>query len=77
MAFTFEKLDVYRKAVDFADRATALTGSLPGVYGIMAGQFSRTSFSIPASFAQWLTLTSGKASLKASTAASVTCVPEM
>jgi hypothetical protein len=29
MAFLFEKLAVYQKSVDFADRATALTEKFP------------------------------------------------
>lgn len=33
MAFMFEKLDVYQKAVDFADEIAALTEGFPRGYG--------------------------------------------
>jgi len=49
MAFMFEKLEVYQKAVDFTDHACALTEGFPRGYGFLADQLNRASFSpIPA-----------------------------
>ncbi|MBL7221215.1 MAG: four helix bundle protein [Phycisphaerae bacterium] len=36
MAFAFEKLIVYRKSVDFADRVTKITGSFPRGFYFLA-----------------------------------------
>ncbi|MCK4872076.1 MAG: four helix bundle protein [Phycisphaerales bacterium] len=38
MVFMFEKLDVYQKTVDFADRTIGLTGEFPRGYGFLADQ---------------------------------------
>ena len=38
MAFTFEKLHVYQKAVSFADEACTLTRSFPRGYFFLADQ---------------------------------------
>ena len=35
MAFTFEKLIVYQKAISFADRACAATKTFPRGYGFL------------------------------------------
>jgi hypothetical protein len=35
MAFAFEKLIVYQKAVDFADQVSALTEKFPRGYGFL------------------------------------------
>jgi hypothetical protein len=43
MAFAFEKLLVYRKAVDFADRTSSLTESFPRGYGFRADQIDRAA----------------------------------
>jgi len=43
MAFMFEKLQVYQKAVDLADRVAALTESFPRGYGFLADQLNRAA----------------------------------
>lgn len=52
MAFAFEKLIVYQKSVDFADRICALTEALPRGYGFLSDQINRASLSIAANFAE-------------------------
>jgi hypothetical protein len=52
MAFMFEKLEVYQKAVDFADEIAALTEAFPRGYGFLADQLNRAALSIPADLAQ-------------------------
>ncbi|NLW50265.1 MAG: four helix bundle protein [Candidatus Brocadiaceae bacterium] len=52
MPFAFEKLLVYQKAVDFADRIAALTEQLPGGHGFLADQLNRAALSIPANIAE-------------------------
>jgi len=52
MAFMFEKLQVYQKAVDFADEAAALTESFPGGYGFLGDQLNRAALSIAANLAE-------------------------
>ena len=52
MAFMFEKLQVYQKAVDFADQATGLTESFPRGYGFLADQLNRAALSIAANIAE-------------------------
>ena len=52
MAFMFEKLDVYRKAVDFADRSCALTESFPRGYRFLADQLNRAALSIATNLAE-------------------------
>ncbi|WP_420885794.1 four helix bundle protein [Candidatus Velamenicoccus archaeovorus] len=52
MAFLFEKLDVYKKAVDFADKICGLTeGFTKGNY-YLADQLNRASLSISANIAE-------------------------
>ena len=43
MAFAFEKLIVYQKAIDFADAACQLTRQFPRGYFFLADQFNRAS----------------------------------
>jgi len=43
MAFMFEKLEVYQKAVDFADEIAALTEGFPRGYGFLVGQLNRAA----------------------------------
>jgi four helix bundle protein len=50
--FVFERLLVYRKAVDFADRALALTERFPRGYRFLADQLNRASASIAANIAE-------------------------
>jgi hypothetical protein len=43
MAFTFEKLIVYQKAIDFADRVCQLTEQFPRGYGFLVDQLNRAA----------------------------------
>ena len=52
MAFAFEKLLVYQKAIDFADRAASLAERFPREYRYLADQLSRASLSIAANIAE-------------------------
>ena len=52
MAFMFENLLVYQKAVDFADHATALTESFPRGYYFLANQLNRAALSIATNLAE-------------------------
>lgn len=52
MAFAFEKLLVFQKAVDFADRISALTEAFPRGYGFLADQLNRAALSIAANIAE-------------------------
>jgi hypothetical protein len=46
MAFSFEKLLVYQKAIDFADSVCTATEQFPRGYGFLANQLNRASLSI-------------------------------
>jgi four helix bundle protein len=52
MAFTFEKLIVYQKAVDFADRICTTTRDLPRGYFFLADQLNRAALSVAANIAE-------------------------
>ena len=52
MAFTLEKLEVYQKAVDFADEIAALTESFPRGYGFLVDQLNRAALSIATNLAE-------------------------
>ena len=52
MSFMFEKLQVYQKSVDFADRVSALTESFPRGYGFLADQLNRASLSTATNIAE-------------------------
>ncbi len=52
MAFAFEKLHVYQKSVDFADRVLGATERFPRGYGFLADQLNRASVSIAANLAE-------------------------
>ena len=52
MAFLFEKLKVYQRAVDFADQAASLTEGFPRGYGYLADQLNRAALSIAANLAE-------------------------
>ena len=52
MAFTFEKLIVYQKAIDFADRVCQLSEQFPRGYGFLVDQLNRASLSIAANIAE-------------------------
>lgn len=52
MPFMFEKLEVYQKAVDFADQIAALTEGFPRGYGFIVDQLNRAALSIAANLAE-------------------------
>ncbi|MCC5786055.1 MAG: four helix bundle protein [Phycisphaerales bacterium] len=52
MAFAFEKLRVYQRAVGFADDVCSLTRGLPRGYFFLADQLNRASLSIAANIAE-------------------------
>lgn len=52
MAFMFEKLEVYQKAVSIADAVAELTQSFPRGYGFLADQLNRAALSIAANIAE-------------------------
>ena len=52
MAFAFEKLIVYQKAVDFADRICGITSSFPKGYYFLRDQLNRAALSIAANIAE-------------------------
>jgi len=52
MPFMFENLNVYQKAVDFADEIAALTERFPRGYGFLADQLNRAALSIAANLAE-------------------------
>ncbi len=52
MPFAFEKLLIYQKSVDFADRTCALTGKFPRGYYFLADQLNRAALSISANIAE-------------------------
>ncbi|NUQ46555.1 MAG: four helix bundle protein [Phycisphaerae bacterium] len=52
MAFAFEKLVVYQKAVIFADACCSLTKDFPRGYFFLADQLNRAALSIAANIAE-------------------------
>jgi len=52
MGFAFEKLLVYQKSIDFADRVCQLTGGFPRGFWFLADQLNRASLSIAANIAE-------------------------
>ncbi|MCK4548434.1 MAG: four helix bundle protein [Candidatus Eisenbacteria sp.] len=52
MPFILENLNVYQKAVAFADRISGLTESFPKGKDYLADQLNRASLSIPANIAE-------------------------
>ncbi len=52
MAFAFEKLLVYQKAVAFADAVCTLTKAFPRGYFFLADQLNRAALSIAANIAE-------------------------
>ena len=52
MAFAFEKLIVYQKAISYADRICAITEKFPRGYGFLSDQLNRASVSIAANIAE-------------------------
>jgi hypothetical protein len=43
MAFMFEKLEVYQKAIDFADEIAGMTGGFPRGYFFLGDQLNRVA----------------------------------
>jgi hypothetical protein len=52
MSFMFEKLAVYQKALDFADRVIQVTDDFPRGYSFLADQLNRAALSISANLAE-------------------------
>jgi four helix bundle protein len=52
MAFSFEKLLVYQKAIDFADDVCRRTEQFPRGYGFLVDQLNRAALSIAANIAE-------------------------
>jgi four helix bundle protein len=52
MAFSFEKLQVYQKAVDFADAICEYTEKFGRGYGFLVNQLNRAALSISANIAE-------------------------
>jgi four helix bundle protein len=52
MTFMFEKLEVYQKAVSFADEIAALTQEFPRGYGFLVDQVNRAALSIATNIAE-------------------------
>jgi four helix bundle protein len=52
MAFMFENLVVYQKAIDFTEQVVTLTGSFPRGYYFLADQLNRASLSIATNLAE-------------------------
>jgi four helix bundle protein len=50
--FISEKLEVYQKAVAFADQVSRLTADFPRGHGDLADQFNRASLSISLNIAE-------------------------
>jgi four helix bundle protein len=52
MAFMFEKLEVYQKAVSLADAVTSLTQGFPRGLGFLSDQLNRAALSIATNLAE-------------------------
>jgi four helix bundle protein len=52
MAFMFENLDVYQKAIDFADEITNLTATFPRGFYFLTDQLNRAALSIATNLAE-------------------------
>lgn len=52
MAFMFEKLEVYQKAVTLADNIADLTQNFPRGFGFLADQLNRAALSIATNLAE-------------------------
>ena len=52
MSFMFENLEVYQKAVDFADKIMALTAQFPRGYYFLTDQLNRAALSIATNIAE-------------------------
>jgi len=52
MAFMFERLEVYQKAVNFADQIVVLTQAFPRGFGFLTDQLNRAALSIATNLAE-------------------------
>lgn len=52
MPFMFENLEVYQKAIDFADKVSALTEKFPRGYYFLTDQLNRAALSIATNIAE-------------------------
>ena len=52
MGFLFEKLDVYSKAMDFADKAISVSNGFPRGQSVIVDQLKRAAISIPLNIAE-------------------------
>jgi len=52
MALMFENLQVYQKAVDFADQIAAMSEGFPRGYGFLVDQLNRAALSIATNLAE-------------------------
>ncbi len=52
MAFMFENLEVYQKAIDFAEQITSLTEQFPRGYYFLTDQLNRAALSIATNLAE-------------------------
>lgn len=52
MTFMFEKLEVYQKAVTFADQVAELAQTFPRGFGFLADQLNRAALSIATNLAE-------------------------
>jgi four helix bundle protein len=52
MAFAFERLIVYQRAIDFSDNVCELTTTFPRGYYFLTDQLNRAALSIPANIAE-------------------------
>jgi four helix bundle protein len=52
MAFMFERLEVYQKAVDFADEIAAMAEAFPRGCGFLVDQLNRAALSIATNLAE-------------------------
>lgn len=52
MAFMFEKLEVYQKAVSLADSVASLTPEFPRGFGFLSDQLNRAALSIATNLAE-------------------------
>lgn len=52
MGFLFEKLDVYQRAVEFADKTFSVAGGFPRGQSVISDQLKRAALSIPLNIAE-------------------------
>jgi len=52
MAFMFENLEVYQKAIDFPELTTSITEQFPRSYHFLTGELNRASLSISTNIAE-------------------------